>query len=84
MRSLNRGNIEWTNGLKIDVWFLYMDFCFTFADVWFLYMDFCFTRTFAKWLVSWIDLRKHVDITEKRFSVYILPISYDFKKNLNT
>ena len=31
MRSLNRGNIEQTNSLKIDVWFLDMDFCFTFA-----------------------------------------------------
>ena len=66
MRSLNI--IEGTNSLEIDVWFLDMDFCFTFV----------------KWLVFWIDLRKHVDITEKRFSVYILPISYDFKKNLIT
>ena len=48
-----RGNIEGTNGLKIYVWCLYMDYCFTFA----------------KGLVFWIELRKHIYIWEKVFNL---------------
>ena len=59
MRSLNGGNIQGTKLFKIDVWRLYMDFCFTFA----------------KWLIFWIDLTKHLYIYEKRFSVCVLPTS---------
>ena len=36
MRSLNRGNIEGTNGLKIDVWFLYMDLFYIYEVIGFL------------------------------------------------
>ena len=36
MRSLNRGNIERTNGLKIDVWFLYMDLFYVCEVIGFL------------------------------------------------
>ena len=66
--SLNRGNIERTNSLKIDVWFLYMDFCFTFV----------------KWLVFWINLTKHIYTWEKVFSLCFTHFSRLFKKNLNT
>ena len=69
MRSLNRGNIEGTNGLKIDVWCLYMDLCFTFV----------------KWLVFWIDLTKQIYmyISEKVFSLCFTHFLQLFKKNLN-
>ena len=69
MRSLNRGNIEGANGLKIDVSCLYMDFCFTFA----------------KWLgfLDWLE--KAYVYLRKGFQFCVLPTSYDcLKKKLNT
>ena len=70
MRSLNRGNIEGANGLKIDVWF------YTWISV---------LRLWSDWFSRLTCESIYIYIFEKRFWVCVLPTSNDcLKKNLNT